>query len=127
MFESSTRLAEDVRALLDSLRALAHGRYAAILAHLTLGEDAEAHRQASRLQEEPPEAFPPDVADALAALAAGDRSGYAEAAGRVLRSFEERDAYLEDIPVADTVMVLEALAAQRGIAAHPSSPLLPGR
>jgi hypothetical protein len=43
----------------------------------------------------------------------------------VLRSFEERDAYLEGIPVADTVIVLEALAEPRGIAVRPSSPLLP--
>jgi len=54
------------------------------------------------------------VADALAALAAADASAYQEAAGRVLASFEERDAYLEDIPVAETVVVLEALASRRG-------------
>jgi hypothetical protein len=43
----------------------------------------------------------------------------------VLASFEERDAYLEDIPVADTVVVLEALAARRGLAAGLRSALLP--
>jgi hypothetical protein len=43
----------------------------------------------------------------------------------VLRSFEERDAYLEDVPVADTVLALEALAERRGVAARPRSPLLP--
>ncbi len=72
------------------------------------------------------EAFPGDVADALAALAGGDGEAYADAVGRVLRSFEERDAYLEDVPVADTVIVLEALADARDLAAHPRSPLLPG-
>jgi len=30
---------------------------------------------------------------------------------------EEREAFLEDTPVADTVLVLDALAAARGIAA----------
>jgi hypothetical protein len=43
----------------------------------------------------------------------------------VLESFEKRDEYLEDIPVADTVLVLQALAARRGIAVELSSPLLP--
>ncbi len=31
MFESSTRLADDVRGLLDSIRGVAHGRYAVVL------------------------------------------------------------------------------------------------
>jgi hypothetical protein len=35
----------------------------------------------------------------------------------VLESFEQRDEYLEDIPVADTVLVLQALARRRGMAA----------
>jgi hypothetical protein len=43
----------------------------------------------------------------------------------VLESFETREEYLEDIPVADTVLVLQALAARRGIAAELSSSLLP--
>jgi hypothetical protein len=43
----------------------------------------------------------------------------------VLDSFETRDAYLEDIPVADTVLVLQALAARRGLEAALSSELLP--
>ena len=43
----------------------------------------------------------------------------------MVRSFEERDAYLEDIPVADTVLVLELLAADRGLAVGLRSPLLP--
>jgi hypothetical protein len=101
------------------------GRYAAVLALLVLGRDAEALPLAEGLQEEPQEGFPRSVADALAALGAGDRDGYTEAVGRVLLSFEERDAYLEDIPVADTVVVLESLAHRRGLAAGLSSPLLP--
>jgi hypothetical protein len=102
------------------------GRYAATLAHLVLGADEAAARLAGGLRVEPPDAFPSAVADALAALATRDHGGYADAVGRVLRSFETRDAYLEDIPVADTVIVLEELAEARGIAARPSSRLLPG-
>jgi hypothetical protein len=44
----------------------------------------------------------------------------------VLRSFETRDAYLEDVAVADTVLVLQALASARGLAPTLESPLLPG-
>jgi hypothetical protein len=101
------------------------GAYAAALAHLVLGEDAEARELAVGLQAEDESAFPRPVADALAALADADAGAYEDAAGRVLVSFEERDAYLEDIPVADTVAVLEALAARRGLAAGLRSPLLP--
>jgi hypothetical protein len=58
-------------------------------------------------------------------VAAQDPIGYVEAIEAVLESFETRDEYLEDLPVADTVMVLQALAARRGMAAELSSELLP--
>jgi hypothetical protein len=101
-------------------------RYAAALAQLVVGGDDEAAALAESLQGEADDAFPQPVADSLAALAAGDDTAYADAVARVLRSFEERDSFLEDIPVADTVIVLEALAEQRGLAVRPSSALLPG-
>jgi hypothetical protein len=100
-------------------------RYAAVLAAFVLADDERAGALAGGLQGEPDDAFPRPVADALVALAAHDADAYAEAVQRVLESFETRDAYLEDIPVADTVLVLEAFAEQRGIAARPVSPLLP--
>ena len=59
-------------------------------------------------------------------VAAEDALGYVEAVESVLESFETRDEYLEDVPVADTVLVLQALAARRGLAAELESPLLPG-
>ena len=65
------------------------------------------------------------VADALAFIAAEDVVGYVEAVEEVLESFETRDAYLEDVPVADTVLVLQALAGRRGMAAELESELLP--
>jgi hypothetical protein len=100
------------------------GRYAAVLAHLVLGEDEQARPLVSSIRER--DDFPHDVADALATLAAADRVGYVLAAESVLESFETRDEYLEDVPVADTVLVLQALAEPRGLAAELSSPLLPG-
>jgi hypothetical protein len=100
------------------------GRYAATLAHLVLGQDEEARTIATTIRER--DDFPRDVADALATLAAGDRPGYILAVESVLESFEQRDEYLEDVAVADTVMVLQALAAPRELEAELSSPLLPG-
>jgi hypothetical protein len=99
------------------------GRYAACLALLVLGRDEEARPLADGLRTE--DGFPHDVGDALAMLAARDRVGYVEAVESVLESFGTRDKHLEDIPVAETVIVLQALAARRDLAAELSSPLLP--
>jgi hypothetical protein len=100
------------------------GRYAAVLAHLVLGQDEQARPLASSLRER--DNFPRDVADALATLAGCDRPGYLLAVESVLESFETRDEYLEDVAVADTVLVLQALAEPRGLTAELASPLLPG-
>ena len=99
------------------------GRYAACLALLVLGRDHEARLLAGTIRERGD--FPHDVADALATVAAQDRVGYIEAVESVLDSFETREEYLEEIPVADTVIVLQALALERGVAAELDSPLLP--
>jgi hypothetical protein len=99
------------------------GRYAAALAHLVLEQDDEARAVATSIRGR--DDFPGDVADALAALAAGDGNGYAAAVGSVLESFRERREYLEDVPIADTVMVLQTLAEPRDLAVELISPLLP--
>ena len=99
------------------------GRYAAALAALVLGDwtVARVHADHARTSTE----FPGEVADALAFIAAEDVVGYTQAVEDVLESFETRTEYLEDIPVADTVLVLQALARRRGMAAELESPLLP--
>jgi hypothetical protein len=99
------------------------GRYAACLALLVLGREHDARVVADGLRTHAD--FPVVVGDAMAFIAAEDVVGYAEAIEGVLESFETRDEYLEDLPVADTVMVLQALAARRGMAAELTSPLLP--
>jgi hypothetical protein len=102
------------------------GRYAASLALLVLGHPHEARVHADDIRTR--DDFPAAVGDALAMIAAGtDEVGYVVAVEEVLESFEARDEYLEDVPVADTVIVLQALAERRGLApAELSSPLLPG-
>lgn len=102
------------------------GRYAGALALLVLGRDDDARAVASTLGGR--DDFPEDVADALTAIAHRDAAACALAIDRVLTSFEERDAYLEDVPIADTVLVLHALAARRGLAVYlRPSPVLPER
>jgi hypothetical protein len=100
------------------------GGYCAVLALLAVGRDEEAGPVAARLAAEGLE--PVAVAHALAALARADDVAFAEARAGVLRSFEEREAFLEDVAVADTVLVLDALARARDIEpTRLSSPLLP--
>ena len=99
------------------------GKYAACLALLILGRDRNARVLADDLRTH--DDFPIDVADALAMITAQDVVGYIESVEAVLESFETRDEYLEELPVADTVLVLQALAARREMAAALQSPLLP--
>jgi hypothetical protein len=116
----------DARWALDEAGAGAEspiGRYAEVLALLVLGRDTEAVPVAHALSAA--DDFPPDVAAALAALAEHDAEGYGSAVRDVLASFEARDEYLEGVPAADTVLVLQALAVPRGLAVPLSSPLLP--
>jgi tetratricopeptide (TPR) repeat protein len=87
------------------------GRYAGVLALLVLGRDEEAGEVAASLGD----GFPGDVADALAALARRDAAEYRAAVTSVRRSFEEREAFLEDLPVCDTALALDALAVRRGL------------
>ena len=87
------------------------GRYAGTLALLVLRRDVEAAKLAATLSDP----FPADVAAALRALAAGDDDVFAAAVGDVRRSYEGREGYLEDMPVADTALALEALDKGRRV------------
>lgn len=97
--------------------------YAAALAALVLGHDAEAARLAEELGED--STFPKPTSAALAALAHREPARYREAVAAALVEFESRTDFLEDLPVADTVLVLDALAERRGLAVRPVSDLLP--
>ncbi len=100
------------------------GRYAGSLALLALGRRPEARRVSESLCGSGD--FPADVADCLAAIAAEDVDAYAAALESVVASFESRNVYLEDIPVADTALALHALARRNGLGRPlPASALLP--
>ena len=120
-----TGAAEDARWALEAGAAETEseiGRYAAALAYAVLGEwkDVRIHADFARTHER----FPTEVADALAFVAAEDVVGYVEAVEAVLASFEARDEYLEDMPVADTVL-RAAGAGWTGGMAELHSELLP--
>jgi hypothetical protein len=87
------------------------GRYAGVLALLVFGRDDGAGALAKTLGQ----GFPSDVAGALVALATRDAAAYRVAVAAVRRSFERRQDFLEDIPVPDTALALDALAARRGL------------
>ena len=89
------------------------GRYAGTLALLVLGRDEDAVVLASSLRE----GFPSGVAAALAALAARDAEAFNAAVAAIRRDFDSRESFLEDVPVPDTALALEALATSRTIRA----------
>ena len=99
------------------------GRYAAALAQLVLDEDDRAGAITATLVDET--AIPPAVTFSLAALAARDAAAYDTAVQALVADFEAREEFLEDVAVADTVLALQAIAEQRGIAPQLTSPLLP--
>jgi hypothetical protein len=97
--------------------------YALAIAALVAGDDAQAAETARTMRE----GSDPFVraADAIAGLSAGDAPAYAAAVRAIVADFEGRDAHLTGVPIADTALMLERLAAPRGIAAAPASALLP--
>ena len=99
------------------------GRYAAALAHLVRGEGAEAGGLALALRAR--DDFPHAVADTVMAISTHDTTGYEMAVRALLADFEARTEFLEDTPVADTVLALEVLGIRRGFAVLLRSPLLP--
>jgi len=99
------------------------GRYAGALASLILEDDTAAAALAEML--ESASSIPPAVLASLAALAARDADSYERAIHALVADFESRDEYLEDVPVADTVLAFQALASARGIEVELSSRLVP--
>jgi hypothetical protein len=99
--------------------------YALALAALVEGDDPLALRAAEAMRAGS-EAFG-RAADGVAALASGDAQVYAAAIQAIVDDFAARDTHLTGVPIADTALVLERLAAPRGLASGVRSPLLPAR
>jgi hypothetical protein len=65
------------------------------------------------------------TAAALRALAHDDAGAYGAALAAIEADFAGRDEHLTGVAIADTAVMLELLAAERGLAARPDSPLVP--
>jgi hypothetical protein len=65
------------------------------------------------------------TATAMRALAAGDGEAYAAALAEIEADFAARDEHLTGVAIADTAIMLELIAAERGMAAGIDSPLVP--
>ena len=97
--------------------------YACALSSLILGEDAAASRWSERMKSGG-DAFVRTAA-AIGALAAGDGAAYAAAIEQIVRDFEARAEHLTGVAIADTALMLQELAARRGLAAELHSGVLP--
>jgi hypothetical protein len=97
--------------------------YALAVAALVQGDDARA-ADAAEAMREGGDAFA-RAAEAIAALAARDGARYDAAVAAIVADFEGREAHLTGVPVADTAMLMEAVAERRGMAARPRSDLIP--
>ena len=99
--------------------------YALAIAALVAGDDGLAGRAAETMRGGS-EAFG-RAADAVAALVARDAAAYTAAVQAIVADFAARDSHLTGVPIAATALMLERLAAGRGMASRVASPLLPGR
>ena len=119
-----TEQARYVRAQLgDRGEESATASYAQALAGLILRDDAAAEAWSERMRTGS-DAFA-RTADAISALAAGDAEAYATAVRSIVEDFERRADHLTGVAVADTAVMLQRLAARRGLAAELTSPVLP--
>lgn len=118
--------AEEVRAALDGdpdASGSPVASYVLAVAALIVGDDAAVGPLADAMQ--PRGGAFERTATALRALAAGDRDAYAEALAAIEADFAAREEHLTGVAIADTAVMLELIAAERGLAARLVSPLVP--
>ena len=101
-------------ALADADPGSATANYARAIAALIAGDDEDAQAGRSAWCEAA-EAFA-RTGEAIRALAAHDEARYAAALEAIVRDFEQRSQHLTGVAIADTALMLEALAARRGMA-----------
>jgi hypothetical protein len=111
------------KALADADPESATAAYARALAALILGEDGDA-AAAAEVMLGGGDAFA-RTGEAVAAIAARDTRRFSAALGAIVGDFEARTEHLTGVAIADTALVLAALAERRGIAAGVESPVLP--
>lgn len=97
--------------------------YVLAVAATILGDDDEVAVRAARMEPRG-EAFE-RTALALRALAARDADAYGAALTAIEADFAAREDHLTGVAIADTAVMLELLADERGMAVKPSSPLVP--
>ena len=120
---AAAAFAREALAAEDPVTASPTAAYARALAALVEGDDADA-RSWSKEMAAGQDAFE-RTARAIVALAGHDESAYADVVREIVRDFEQRQGHLTGVEIADTAVMLERLAAQRGMTARVSSPLLP--
>jgi hypothetical protein len=119
--------AADVRAALDDDPDAAGSpvaSYALAVAVLILGDDDDAVASLTGVMDPRGGAFE-RTATALRALAAGDGDAYAAAVAAIEADFAGREDHLTGVAIADTAIMLELIARERGLAARIESPLVP--
>lgn len=121
----ATTAARFVRSAVGDEPSSPTSAYALGIAALVEGDDALAARAAEAMRGGS-EAFG-RAADGIAAVAAGDGAAYAAAVEAIVADFAAREEHLTGVPIADTALVLERLAAPRGLTSGVHSPLLPAR
>ncbi len=118
--------AAEIRAALDGDADAAGSpvaSYALAVAQLILGDDAAVSPLADLM--DPRGGAFERTATALRALAARDGEAYADAVAAIETDFAARDEHLTGVAIADTAIMLELIAAERGMAAGIDSPLVP--
>ena len=117
--------ADEVRAALDGDPDAAGSpvaSYVLAVAALIAGDD-DAVAPLAEVMEPRGGAFERTAA-ALRALAAGDGAAYAAAAAAIADDFAAREEHLTGVAIADTAIMLEIVARERGLAAGLESPLV---
>jgi len=103
----------------DGVEPTASTAYARALAQVALGEEPEVGPMLDA-----GEAFE-RTGRALQALGDRDQAAYGGALREIVADFESRESHLSGVAIADTALVLERLAGERGMAVHPATVLLP--
>ncbi len=122
----SEAAANEVREALDGDEDAAGSpvaSYVLAVAALILGDDAAVGPLADVM--DPRGGAFERTASALRALAAGDGPAYAEAVAAIEADFAGREEHLTGVAIADTAVMLELIAGERGLGADLDSPLVP--